>query len=387
MSQQALINILDNVLSKDDDRTLSLHEPLFEGNEWEYVKDTLDTGWVSYAGTYVTKFEGLLAEKCQVKHAISVVSGTAALHMALLLSDVQRDQEILVPSLTFVASANAVSYCGAIPHFIECSRATLGVDPEKLRDYLADISERKPDGTYNKSTGRRIAAIIPVHVFGHPVDMDPLLELARDYDIRVIEDAAESLGSLYKGHACGSISDIAALSFNGNKIVTTGGGGAILTNNDELARKARHLTTTAKQPHKWAFEHDAIGYNYRMPALNAALGCAQLEKLDEFVKAKRHLADLYEHECKEHNNIAFCKEPEGTQSNYWLNAVLIDGISNTERDKILQSLHDRGYLCRPVWKPMHQLAMFKTCPSMELSVTEQLSEQLINLPSSVGLGK
>ena len=275
---------------------IALHEPRIAGREWDYVKDCLDSGWVSSVGSYVDRFEDMLAETCGVMHAVATVNGTAALHLALLLAGVGAGDEVLMPSLTFIATANAVSYCGAVPHFVDNDEVSLGIDPDKLEIYLEEIAERRDGSVHNKKTGRRLAALVPMHTFGHPSDMDALNKIAECWNIALIEDAAESLGSTYKEKPAGSLGKLAALSFNGNKIVTTGGGGAVLTNDEELARKAKHLSTAAKVPHKWAFDHDEVGYNYRLPNINAAMGCAQLEQLSGFVSCKRALATRYSQE-------------------------------------------------------------------------------------------
>ena len=368
-----------------NDEFVSLHEPQFSGNEWAYVKECLDTGWVSSAGKYVEVFEAALAEHCEAAHAVAVVNGTAALHISLILAGVKPNDEVLIPALTFVATANAVAYAGAIPHFCDSAMDTLGVDPRHLRLYLAQIADRSNGATVNRKTGRRIAALVPMHTYGHPVDMDTLLAVATDFELPLVEDAAESLGSRYRGKPCGSLGHLGALSFNGNKIITTGGGGAIVTNDPDLAKAAKHLTTTAKNPHKWAFRHDAIGYNYRLPNLNAALGCAQLEELDSFLLAKRRLAERYLTGFADFSGLRVVREPEFAQSNYWLNAVLLDDDRVALRDEILDRANATGLQCRPAWTLMHRLAMFASAPRMDLSVAEGIEARLINIPSSARL--
>lgn len=369
-------------LSGNTGAVLPLHEPEFAGNEWLYVKECLDTGWVSSAGRFVDRLEGELASFTGSKHAVAVVNGTAALHIALLLAGVQPDEEILVPSLTFVATANAIAHCHAIPHFVEVSAANLGLDAARLDAYLSEIGERRSDGgTYNRLTGKRIRAVVPMHTFGHPVELDKLVEVAERFNLIMIEDAAESLGSLYKGTPTGTIGQFGIVSFNGNKIMTTGGGGAILTQNSALAAKAKHLTTTAKLPHKWAFDHDAVGYNYRMPNLNAALGCAQLERVPEFLIRKRQLANRYRDRFQKLPGLKFLEEPAYATSNYWLNAIIIEQADEAVRDEILRLTNEAGFLARPVWTPLHELPMYRDCPRMSLPVTEKLHKQLINLPS------
>ena len=385
-SIQAVLNALQSVLPPGH-AFLTLHEPNFNGNEWAYVKECLDTGWVSSVGKFVDRFEEELAAYTGVKRAIAVVNGTAALHVCLLLADVRGGDEVLMPALTFIATANAVSYCGAIPHFIDSEERTLGVDPYKLKIHLEEIAEQRPDGCYNRLTGRRIKAIVPMHTFGHPVDLDPLVEVCQRFDITLIEDAAESLGSFYKGRHTGQLGLLSALSFNGNKTITTGGGGAILTNDEELGRRAKHITTTAKVPHRWEFNHDMVGYNYRMPNINAALGCAQLEQLPGFLAAKRDLAEHYRQAFTGISGIHFFSEPVNSQSNYWLNTLLLDDECAGQRDALLEATNDLGIMTRPVWTLMHKLPMFTGCPKMDLSVAESLERRLINIPSSAMLGR
>ncbi|MGE3549973.1 MAG: LegC family aminotransferase [Geobacter sp.] len=366
---------------------VALHEPTFGGNEWRYVKECLDSGWVSSVGEFVDRFEEMLAEFTGVKRAIAVVNGTAALHICMKLAGVEQGDEVLMPALTFIATANAVSYCGAVPHFIDSEEQTLGVDPRKLNKYLDEIAEQRSDGCYNRLTGRRIKAIVPMHTFGHPVDLDPLVKVCQKFDITLIEDAAESLGSFYKGRHTGQCGLLSALSFNGNKTITTGGGGAILTNDEELGRLAKHITTTAKVPHRWEFNHDMVGYNYRMPNINAALGCAQLEQLPGFLKAKRDLAERYRQAFNNFSGISFFSEPANSQSNYWLNTLLLDEECAGQRDALLEATNDLGIMTRPAWTLMNKLSMFSGCPKMDLSVAESLELRLINIPSSAMLGR
>lgn len=366
---------------------VSLHEPRFAGNEWAYVKDCLDTGWVSSVGSFVDRFETDLALYTGVKCAVAVVNGTAALHICLKLVGVVPGDEVLVPALTFVATANAVSYCGAIPHFVDSEERTLGLDPSSLDRYLAEIADVTPEGCFNRRTGRRVRAVVPMHTFGHPVDLDPLAEVCRRYGIEMVEDAAESLGSFYKGRHTGNWGKVAALSFNGNKVITTGGGGALLTNDEELGRLAKHLTTTAKVPHRWEFCHDMVGYNYRLPNINAALGCAQLEQIAGFLEKKRTLAERYRRAFSAIEGVRFMEEPSFARSNYWLNALLLDEACCGERDGLLELTNAEGVMTRPAWTLMHRLPMYDNCPRMELSVAEGLARRLINIPSSAFLGE
>jgi perosamine synthetase len=381
-----VLDALRSVLGEPD-APISLHEPHFGGNEWTYVKECLDTGWVSSVGAYVDRFEKMLAETTGAQRAIAVVNGTAALHVALQLAGVEPGDEVLVPALTFVATANAVSYCGAVPHFVDSERRTLGLDPSKLADYLSKIADTGAKDCRNRLTGRRIRAVVPMHTFGCPVDLDPLAECCGQYGIAMVEDAAESLGSYYKGRHTGTLGRVGTLSFNGNKLVTTGGGGAVLVNDDELGKQAKHLTTTARQPHRWSFFHDQVGYNYRLPNLNAALGCAQLEQLAGFIEAKRALAGRYAEAFRDVAGAEIFVEPEFARSNYWLNVLLLDEEFSDQRDAVLEQTNQSGYLTRPAWTLMHKLPMYAGCPRMDLSVAESLERRLINLPSSPGLGK
>lgn len=378
-----VVSALTSVLP--DEEPIHLHAPVFEGKEWDYVRECLDTGWVSSVGRFVDEFERRLAEYTGVAHAVAVVNGTSALHVSLILAGVQRGDEVLVPALTFVATANAVAYVGAMPHFVDSEENTLGVDPEKLLDYLKEIVTLKNGEAVNRFTGRRIKAVVPVHTFGHPVDMDPLLEVAARFGLSVVEDAAESLGSLYKDRHTGSFGQIGVLSFNGNKIVTTGGGGAILTNDREIARRAKHLTTTAKQSHPWAFFHDETGFNYRMPNINAALGCAQLEQLDVFIERKRRLAGRYAEAFARVKGVKVFQEQPFARSNYWLNALILEPNYAQSRDAILQATHERGIMTRPAWTLMPKLPMYQHCPRMDLRVAEALEARIVNLPSSADL--
>jgi perosamine synthetase len=380
----AIIDAIKTVLPKDKNPT-ALHEPCFSGNEWNYVKECLDTGWVSSLGTYVDKFERMLENFTEIKQAVAVVNGTAALHICLKLVGVERGDEVLVPTLTFIATANTACYCGAIPHFVDSEEKTLGLDPKKLSEYLSAISEVRKDGCRNKQTGRRIKAVIPMHTFGHPVDLDPLSELCDRFKLELIEDAAESLGSYYKGRHTGRWGKVSALSFNGNKTITTGGGGAILTNDEKIARLAKHLTTTARMPNKWAIIHDNIGYNYRLPNINAALGCAQLEQLPRFLKQKRDLSLRYRKAFKDLTGIRFFTEPDFAKSNYWLNVLLLEESHSDQRDMLINRTNTQGIMTRPAWTLMHRLPMFQDCPSMNLDIAESLETRLINIPSSATL--
>ncbi|MDA8229333.1 MAG: LegC family aminotransferase [Desulfitobacterium hafniense] len=379
-----IIKTLQKVLPQAQ-KSIALHEPQFDGKEWAYVKKCLDSGWVSSVGKYVSLFEKQLAEYTGIKHVIAVVNGTAALHICLQLAGVRAGDEVLMPTLTFVATANAVSYCGAVPHFADSDEKTLGLDPLKLGDYLKDITELRTEGCFNKKSGRRIKAVVPMHTFGHPVDMEPLLDVCQKFGLVLIEDAAESMGSLYKGYHTGSWGRLSVLSFNGNKIITTGGGGAILTNDTSLPALAKHLTTQAKLPHPWAFNHDLVGYNYRMPNINAALGCAQLEKLPEYIRQKRALALRYQEAFTGIEGVKIFKEADFARSNYWLNVLLLDKEYSCERNKLLELTNNQGIMTRPSWTLMHKLIMYEDCPRMSLACAEDLERRLINIPSSAVL--
>jgi perosamine synthetase len=382
--ERALLEVLREVLGRPD-RPIPLHEPEFAGGERALVQDCLDTTFVSSVGKYVDRFEAMLVEFTGARHAVAVVNGTAALHVALRLAGVQAGDEVLVPALSFVATANAVAHCGAVPHFIDSNLETMGMDPAALAEHLRAVAEPTPLGPRHGRTGRRIAAIVPMHAYGHPVDMGPLLELAGRHGIPIVEDAAESLGSTCQGRHTGTFGLLGTLSFNGNKIVTTGGGGAILTGDAELTRQAKHLTTTAKRPHRWEFRHDQVAWNYRLPNLNAALGCAQMERMPDFLARKRALAGRYQAALRHRPGLQFMAEPSGCRSNYWLNTVRMERPDMNARDRLLAAANDAGYQCRPAWTLLHKLPMYADCPQAPLPVAERLEASLINLPSSPAL--
>ncbi|URN96103.1 MAG: LegC family aminotransferase [Candidatus Pristimantibacillus lignocellulolyticus] len=360
-----------------------LHEPTFQGEELAYVSDCIKTGWVSSVGQYVNQFEEKLAEYTGVNYAISVVNGTAALQVALKVAGVQANDEVFMPSLTFIATANAASYLGAVPHFVDVSEVTLGLDPAKLEQYIEDVAKVKNGVLINKETGRVIRAVVPMHTFGHPVEVDKLIEVCNKYHLVLVEDAAESLGSYYKDQHTGSFGRVSAVSFNGNKIITTGGGGAILTNDVEIAKYAKHITTTAKVPHRWEYMHDEIGYNYRMPNLNAALGCAQLERISSFIEQKRLLTVMYDNLLSEIDEIRLFKEPINCSSNYWLQTLVLDESVN--RDELLYYFNENGIQSRPIWQPLHLLTIYSQNPKSDLSTTNSLQKRVINIPSSPNL--
>jgi len=362
-----------------------LHEPTFGGNEERNLHACLRSTFVASGGRYVDEFEAELGAVTGSAHVIAVASGTAALQVALRLVGVAVGDEVLVPALTFVATANAVSFLGAVPHFVDCEATTFGLDPSALREHLEANAEMRGGRCINRSTGRVIRAVIPVHVFGHPAPLEGLLRVADEHGIAVVEDAAESLGSTRKSVHTGTIGEVGALSFNGNKIVTTGGGGAVLTNAPELAARARHLAHTAKVDHPWEYVHDEVGYNYRLPEINAALGCAQLERLPELLERKRSLLARYTHAFEDIDGLELVSEPPGCSSNYWLHTIKIAEPVAVHRDSILELCNASGYHLRPPWRPLHRLEPYGGCPRAGLPIAEHLYRTLINLPSSAHL--
>ena len=363
------------------DGFVPLHIPRLGGRERELVSDAVASSFVSSVGRYGGEFEEAVAGYTGAPFAVAVMNGTAALHLCLVLAGVQRDEEVITQAMTFVATCNAIRYCHAHPVLVDIERPALGMSPDSLEAWLEANAERGDDGMCrNRHTGRVIRACVPMHSFGHPVRIERIAAICRRFGLVLIEDAAESLGSFYRGEHTGLVGDLAALSFNGNKIITTGGGGMILTRSEALAERARHLSTTAKVGHRWEYFHDEVGYNYRMPALNAALGCAQMEALPNFVAAKRALAERYRKWFSE-SDYEFVAEPEGAESNYWLNAFF--ARDRGERDELLEVTNDAGVMTRPVWVPMNQLPAFEGCQQAELAVSEWISERLINIPSWV----
>ena len=359
-----------------------LHEPFFNGNERQYVTDCIDTNWVSTVGKFVNLFEQLISRTTGVKHAIATINGTAALHICLLLAGVQPGDEVLMQALTFVASANAIAYCNATPHFVDVNRTSMGICPDKLREHLKSACEIKDGVLHNRSTGRPIRALMVMHTFGHPSQLDELKQVCDEFRLKMVEDAAEAIGSEYNGRHVGNIGLLSALSFNGNKTITTGGGGAVLTNDDALAQRARHLTTTGKITHVWEYYHDCIAYNYRLPNINAALGCAQLEQLGDIIMKKRVLASRYQHEFRQVGELDFFTETKGVKSNYWLNAVMLKEPDMEKRNRLLDKLNADGIMVRPIWNLMNRLPMYQNCPAADLSVSHALEDSLINIPSS-----
>ena len=359
---------------------IPLHRPVFEGNERQYLVDCIDSNFVSSVGTKVTEFEEKVAEFTGSKYAIATVNGTAALHAAILLAGVKPGDEVISQALTFIATCNAISYSGADPVFVDVDVDTMGMSPEALKRFLEGHAEKKDGKCYNKSSGRRIAACIPMHTFGLPCRIAEIAVICVDWNITLIEDAAESLGSYVGDKHTGTFSLMATLSFNGNKVITTGGGGMIITDDPILARRAKHITTTAKIPHPYEFVHDEIGYNYRMPNLNAALGCAQMERLNEFLTIKTELADQWG-AFFDQNDVRFVRAIDGNKTNHWLNALVLD--SKEERDKFIKITNDNGVMTRPIWTLMSKLSMFKDCQSDGLENSLWLEDRVVNIPSSV----
>jgi aminotransferase in exopolysaccharide biosynthesis len=374
-----IIKSIKNVVGKQKHH---LHEPLFFGNEIKYLKKTISTNLVSSVGPFVKKFENQITKFTRSKYTISVINGTEALHLSLVACGVKNNDEVLVPTITFVGTANAIVYSGAIPHFVDSETETLGIDPLKLEKYLEKITIKKGKFYFNKKTKRKIRAIIPVHVFGNICQIDRILKIAKKYNLLVIEDAAEALGSFSKNKHAGTFGIVGCFSFNGNKILTTGGGGAIITNNKLLAKKIKHLSTTAKINHRWEYIHDAVGYNFRMPNLNAALGSAQIENLNKFLRSKKKLFQRYCKEFLKVNEVRLIKNPEFSKSNNWLNTIFIKNSSIKKRNKVLSLAQKNQIFLRPVWKPLHQLKHFRYMPKMNLENAKRIYISCINLPSS-----
>jgi perosamine synthetase len=359
---------------------IPLHAPVFQGNEKKYLNECIDSTFVSSVGKFVDQFEEKIAEYTGAKKAIVCVNGTIALHLALMLVGVERDIEVITRPLTFIATVNAITYCGVHPVFLDVDLDTLGLSPKALANFLEIKSEMRHDGCYNKTTHRQIGAVVPMHTFGHPNRIDEIVEICTRYHIPVVEDAAESMGSFYMGQHTGTFGKIGVLSFNGNKILTTGGGGMFLFQDEILAKRAKHLTTQAKVPHPWAFAHDEVGYNYRLPNINAALGLAHLEQLNTFLQIKREIADAYSQFFKG-TDFEFIKEPDPARSNYWLNCILFR--DKEERESFLKYSNENGVMSRPAWELMNRLSMFSTAQCGDLTNAEWISDRLVNIPSSV----
>lgn len=360
---------------------IPLHEPRFIGNEKKYLADCIDSTFVSSVGKYVDQFEALMCEITGAKYAVATVNGTSALHIGLIMAGVEKDSEVITQALTFVATANAISYIGAEPNFVDVEKDSLGIDPIKLEIYLKNIVELKDGQAFNKNTGKKISACVPMHTFGFPSKIDEIVSICNKYNIPVVEDAAESLGSFYKKQHTGTFGLLGTFSFNGNKTITSGGGGCIVTNDEALAKRAKHITTTAKVPHKWAYRHDEIAYNYRLPNLNAALACAQVEQLSSFVENKRGLAAEYTTFFAANDAIEFVTEKKDSYANYWLNTLILTNIE--DRDQFLMNTNENGVMTRPVWELMSDLDMFSDFQCDDLSVSKWLAERVVNIPSSV----
>lgn len=375
-------DILRIIQSKYPDQSfIPLHEPKFVGKEKEYLMDCIDSTFVSSVGEYVDKFENMICDLTGSKYAVAIVNGTNALHLSLLISGVEAGDEVITQSLSFIATANAISYSGAIPVFIDVDKDTLGMSPESLSLFLNKNARMSDNGVcYNKITNNRIKSCIPMHTFGHPCKIDELASICNNWNIKLIEDAAESIGSIYKGKQTGTYGELGIFSFNGNKTITAGGGGAIITDDEDLASQLKHLSTQAKIPHQWEFKHDRIGYNYRMPNLNAALACAQLEKLEIYIEDKRQLAAFY-NDAFSMLKVDFQIEPNNCKSNYWLNSLVFSNKS--ERDDFLKYSNSNGVMTRPIWNLISSMKMYSTFQTDSLKVSKWLSDRLVNIPSSV----
>jgi perosamine synthetase len=376
-----IINFIKSQFQKQD--FIPLHEPHFTGNEKKYLNECIDSTFVSSVGKFVDEFEIKLAEYTGAKYAVACVNGTNGLHMALLVAGVKPNEEVITQALSFIATANAISYSGANPVFVDVDKDTLGMSPKALDKFLSENAEKKSDGfSYNKNTGRKIAACVPMHTFGFPCRIDEIAEICTKWNITLIEDAAESIGSSYKQKHTGTFGKMGVFSFNGNKTITCGGGGAIITNDEALAKKAKHLTTQAKVPHAWEFVHDHIGYNYRMPNLNAALAVAQLEQLPYFIENKLQLAEQY-NTFFGSLNIPFITAIARARANHWLNVIVLE--NRTQRDEFLEATNKNGVMTRPVWELTHRLPMFINCQTDGLANSIWLADRLVNIPSSVRL--
>ena len=398
MELKKITDFIHNLYGGGDFRPLSV--PVFIGNEKKYINECIDTTFVSSVGKFVDRFENDMAAYTGAKRAVVCVSGTNALHMSLMLVGVKRDDEVLTQALTFIATCNALSYIGAYPVFLDVDRSTMGLSPDAMKEWLQKNAEVRKNtrineldrnhdfafqedeyACFNKNTGRRIKACVPMHTFGHPVRIEEITALCKEWHIELVEDAAESIGSLYKGKHTGTFGKIGAISFNGNKTITTGGGGMMLFNDEEFGAYAKHITTQAKIPHRWEFRHDHIGYNYRMPNINAALGCAQLEHIEEYVASKRETAKAYEEFFNDIPDIEFFVDTPNTRSNYWLNVVILK--DKEAQLNFLEYTNDNGVMTRPIWELMNRLPMFEKCENDGLKNTIWFADRVVNIPSSV----
>jgi len=376
---KSIVDYIHGVFNTE--KIVPLSTPRFIGNEKKYLEECIDTTFVSSVGKFVDRFEEDVARYTGAKKAVVCVSGTNALHMSMMLVGVERGDEVLTQALTFIATCNAISYIGAHPVFIDVDRSTMGLSPDALRKWLSENAKISNEECFNKTTGRRIKCCVPMHTFGHPVRIEEIVEICNEYYIELVEDAAESIGSCYKGTHTGTFGKVGTISFNGNKTITTGGGGMLLFNDEELAAKAKHLTTQAKIPHRWEFRHDYVGYNYRMPNINAALGCAQLEHLDEFIASKRALALDYENFFRNIEGVEFFTEPTDCMSNYWLQAVILP--DKEAQLAFLEYTNNNGVMTRPIWELMNRLSMFENCQNDGLENTIWFADRVVNIPSSV----
>ena len=374
-------NILNSVKLVVKQNSKKLHEPLFKGNEKKYLKKCIETGYVSYIGKYVNTFERKISKYTGSKNAVALVNGTCALHILLKYFNVGINDEVILPSITFVATANSVAYCKALPHFVDIEKETLGICPEKLEEYLKKIAIKKKGYCINKKTGRKIRVLIAVHVFGVPCKILEIKKICKKYNIKLIEDAAGAMGSFLKGKHLGNFSQAGVISFNGNKTITCGGGAVIITENKKLASKIRHLSTTAKKKHPWEYIHDEIGYNYRMTNLNAAIGCAQLENINRIISAKRKNFFLYKRLFKKNKDVQIIQEPNYSKTNYWLITLIIKKNKKL-KNQVLKELNQSGFQGRSIWKPLHTLKIFEKCPRGKLKNTMDIYNRAINLPSS-----
>jgi degT/dnrJ/eryC1/strS aminotransferase len=377
-SMQEIIDFIRKTFNTD--KFIPLHEPRFIGNEKKYLNDCIDSTFVSSVGQYVDRFEKDFAKIVGSKYAVATVNGTSALHTSLILAGVKKDDEVITQPITFVATCNAISYIGAKPVFVDVDLDTMGLSPQALKNFLEVNCETIDNKCINKTTSRQVKACVPMHTFGHPCKIDEIKEICNAWHIELVEDAAESLGSYYKGGHTGTFGKVGAFSFNGNKIVTSGGGGAIVTDDENLAKRAKHITTTAKIPHTYEYVHDEAAYNYRLPNLNAALLVAQLEQLDKFLISKRDLADKYK-EFFANRNIKFVEEPKNAKSNYWLQTIIFDDVG--QRDEFLEFSNKNGVMTRPIWRLMNELDMYRNCQKANLENAKFLEQRVVNIPSSV----
>ena len=372
-----IISFIRNLYKTED--FLPLHEPIFIGNEKRYLNECIDSTFVSSVGKFVDRFEEMVAEFTGSRYAVATVNGTSALHVALKIVGVDEHCEVVTQPLTFIATCNAISYCNAKPVFVDVDKDTLGMSPESLENFLKERTSFENGVCINKTTKKKIGAVVPMHTFGHPCRIEEITQICKKYNIPLVEDAAESLGSYYKDKHTGTFGKVSVFSFNGNKTITTGGGGMIVTDDEELAKRAKHITTTAKVPHPYEYIHDEIGYNYRLPNINAALGCAQMEILEEILANKRETAKSYQEEFSNKEEITFITEPKNSKSNYWLNAIILE--NSKERDLFLKESNESGVMTRPIWRLMNRLEMFKDCQSMSLTNAKWLEDRVVNIPS------